>query len=107
MVDGRFLQTPRVGELALRGMIFALLAAIMPLPARAQVVINELQYHPAGDAAGEEFIELFNTGSQAVDLSGWFFSDGVDFVFPVETALGAGEYLVVSPDPAATLARYG
>ena len=43
-----------------------------------QVVINELQYHPFSDDHGEEYVELYNPGPAAVDLSGWQFSDGVD-----------------------------
>ena len=43
-------------------------------------------YHPADGSGvenlGEEYIELVNRGTEPVDLDGWQFSDGVDFVFP-------------------------
>ena len=66
--------------------------------ASAQVVINEIHYHPVEnshfDANGNptfsdtglpadlssdvhEFVEIYNAGAGAVDLSGWQFSSGV------------------------------
>jgi len=39
-----------------------------------QVVINEIHYNPStaqGDDAVWEFLELYNTGSESVDLAGW------------------------------------
>ena len=36
----------------------------------------------------QEWIELFNRGAQTVNLAGWRFSDGVDFVFPGRGARG-------------------
>ncbi len=40
-------------------------------PARGQVCINEVLYDPAGPDAGAEFVELYNSSSQIVSLSGW------------------------------------
>ena len=66
------------------------------------VVINEIMYHPYHPSPGsedikQEYIELFNRGSEPVSLSGWRISNGVDFVFP-DVMLGAGEYLAVAAD---------
>ncbi len=68
----------------------------------AQVIITEIMYHAYhGQGAPEnkslEYIELFNAASAAVNLSGWRFSNGVDFTFP-DVALAAGAYLVVAAD---------
>src|ERR1044071_1378126 len=76
----------------------------------AQVVINEINYHPlqpafGAEPVGEEFIELYNRGTNAVDLSGWHFSKSITFVFGNVT-LAPGAYLVVSPNTAAFSARY-
>ncbi len=65
------------------------------------VIISEIMYHPyhainIPENTGAEYIELFNRGNEAINLSGWRFSDGVDFVFPNGLSLGAGEYLVVA-----------
>ena len=35
------------------------------------VVINEIHYHPASEDVREEFVELHNTGDQAVNLESW------------------------------------
>jgi hypothetical protein len=61
------------------------------------VRITELHYNPSNAHGGSsaEFIELFNTSNQAVDISGWFF-DGVDFVVPAGTTIGAGSRLVIA-----------
>ncbi len=69
------------------------------------VVINEIMYHPASAQPADEWIELFNRGSNAVNLTGWALTRGVDFVFPSIT-LPAGGYLVVAADLAAFRARH-
>jgi hypothetical protein len=69
------------------------------------VVICEIMYHPFHSRSGSiepenrsaEYIELVNAGQNPVDLSGWRFSDGVDFTFG-DITLGSGEYLVVAAD---------
>lgn len=62
-----------------------------------RVVIQEILYHPASQENRDEFLELANLGSSAVDLTGWRLSNGVDFTFP-EVTLPAGGYLVVAAD---------
>ena len=82
-------------------------------PVRKDIVINEIHYHPLvtgapsdqGETTGAastalEFIELFHRGTEAASLDGWRFSDGVQFDFPAGTMLQAGDYLVISRDPA-------
>jgi hypothetical protein len=58
------------------------------------VVINEIMYHPANETTTDEWVEIFNRGSNAVNLTGWKLSKGVNFEFPA-TSLRAGAYLVV------------
>jgi hypothetical protein len=66
------------------------------------VRINEVMADNAGavtnGGAFPDWIELQNTGDEAVDLSGWSLSDDGNprrFVFPPGTAIGHGEYLVL------------
>ena len=40
------------------------------------VVISELHYHAGSDLDTDDFIELANTASSAVDVSGWSFTQG-------------------------------
>ncbi len=84
----------------------ALLSAVAG-GADTDVAINEVHYHPAGDCEAEEFVELYNRGGAPVDLSNWYFSEGVGFTFPEGTVFPADEYLVVARDPAALRAAFG
>ena len=70
------------------------------------VVINEIMYHPASNNDLDEYIELHNTGTGPMDLTGWQFTKGVDFVFPAVT-IPAGGYLVVAANVASFNAAYG
>ena len=54
----------------------------------------------------EEWIELYNKGTDAVDLSGWTLRDGVRFDFEEGASLGAGEYLVVARNGDELQAKY-
>jgi len=72
-----------------------------------RVVIHEIQYHPAPTNTGGEFIELFNRGPGAVDVSGWSFTRGVEYTFPAGTSIPAGGYLVLAHRPADAQAYYG
>ena len=75
------------------------------------IVIHEIQYHRApvleeGEPFTErddEWIELFNRGDAAVDLSGWQLTDAVAYTFPDGTVLDAGDFLVVAGDSDALL----
>jgi hypothetical protein len=62
-----------------------------------EVVINELFYHPTTDDY-HEFLELYNAGMTAVDLSGWNFSQGISDTIPDGTILAAGDFLVLASD---------
>ena len=70
------------------------------------VVINEIMFHPPTDDNADEWIELHNLGATAIDLSGWAFTDGVDFVFPNGSWITGGGFLVVAKDRERTLANH-
>lgn len=59
------------------------LAALMALmlataPARAAIFINEILPNPVGaDAAVDEKVEIYNSGPNAVDMTGWGIDDAV------------------------------
>ena len=77
------------------------LAAPITDPLR-RLLISEIMYHPASENSSEEFIELFNTGSQPVNLLGWHFGSGIEFAFPNVT-IGPHDRLVVAADVTAFL----
>ena len=72
----------------------------------SEVVINEIMYAPISGDHNDEYVELYNPGTAPVDLSGWKFSDGIDFTFPTNTVLGADAYLVVAKNAAHLLTNY-
>ncbi|MBE0655405.1 MAG: CotH kinase family protein, partial [Bacteroidales bacterium] len=53
----------------------------------------DVLYYPGKDF---EFIELKNTGTQALDLSGFTFTDGVQFTFPQGTGLLPQSFIVIA-----------
>ncbi len=79
-----------------------------------QIVINEIMYHVAPQYAQdvvpfeerpEEWIEFYNRGTEAIDLTGWRLAGGTSYSFPAET-LAPGEYIVVAHDAASLAARF-
>ncbi|MCA9263946.1 MAG: tandem-95 repeat protein [Planctomycetales bacterium] len=72
-----------------------------------QIVINEINYDPPDNTVRTEFIELYNAGGTTVDLSNWFFSDGIDFVFPAGTTMAPSSYLIVAESPDTMDGVYG
>lgn len=85
--------------------LLSLFAFILPALLRADVVINEIMYHPASEKTSEEYIELYNPGVAPVSLNGWSFTRGVTFVFP-DVSLPAGGYLVVTADGTSFAVKY-
>lgn len=77
-------------------------------PLVESVVINEVMYHPATEPEENfEYIEFFNRGPVAIDLSGWVMRGVGDYAFPAGTTISAGGYLVLASNPAAVIAKYG
>src|SRR5437867_8353287 len=76
-------------------------------PARAAVVINEVMYHAPDDLDNLQFIELHNTGDNAVDLAGWRLTKGVKYQFPAGAKIEANGYLVVCKDRKEFQKHYG
>ncbi len=62
----------------------------------AEIVINEIHYDPEPKHEFVEFIEILNAGENPVDLSGYYFSQGIQYVFPQETILEPDQYLVIT-----------
>ena len=62
------------------------------------VVINEILYHPPGDDSKAEFVELYNPGTNIIELLDWQFTKGIHFTFP-NMQLAPNEFLVVAADP--------
>ena len=76
------------------------------VPRVTDIVINEIFYHPPEGRDGE-FMELYNRGTAALDLSGFRFTQGVDFTFAAGTTIAPDGYLVVAQDPTLIRELYG
>jgi hypothetical protein len=67
---------------------------------RAAIIINEVQYDDAG-TDNREYVEIYNSGPAAVDISGWTVigrdvtTTNSSAVVPAATNLAAGAYYVV------------
>ena len=54
----------------------------------------------------EEWIELYNRGASAVDVSGWSLDEAVEFTFPEGSMIAPAEYVVIAFDAGALRAKY-
>ncbi len=62
----------------------------------SDVVINEIMYNPATGNKDDEYVELFNQGTNYINLSKWRLRGGVSYTFPEYTFIPPGEYFVVA-----------
>ncbi|MFP6632813.1 MAG: lamin tail domain-containing protein, partial [Planctomycetota bacterium] len=70
--------------------VFGLEASVLDLaPGKEKVASGESR---------EKWVELFNRGSEAVELSDWRLSSGIRYTFGAGESIGPGEYLVVAGD---------
>src|SRR5437899_348739 len=81
-----------------RWLCFALLPAFTAIA--DPVVINEIMYHPTSTNLLEQWVEVYNAGTNPANLAGWTLRGDVQFTFPTNTTLGGGAYLVVAADQA-------
>jgi len=72
----------------------------------SDVVINEIMYDPISADSNDEYIELYNRSTNAVNLSDWHIRDAVSFNIPTPTILPAGGYLVIAKNAAHLRTNY-
>lgn len=74
--------------------------AVFEPSSQPSIVISEIHYHPSaalqGDGDVYEFVELLNHGSTQVDISGYQFTNGINFTFPQGSHIDGGEYIVIA-----------
>lgn len=76
-------------------------------PVDANIVITEIMYNPPELGTDSlEFIELYNNGSNTVNLEDFYFSDGVNFTFPA-VEMQPGTYLLVAVNSQAMQNTFG
>lgn len=72
----------------------------------SDVIINEIMYAPISRNSDDEYVEIYNRGTNVVDISGWRFVDGIDYTFPSNTFILPGQYLVVAKNVTNLIAKY-
>ncbi len=70
------------------------------------IVINEIMYKPISGNDADQYVELYNQGTNSVDLTGWQFVAGINFALPSGTVIAPGGYLVVTSDQTNLFAKY-
>ncbi len=112
---GRYIKSPLSGyDVDFTALSSATKTAANASPAVGSIVISEIMYNSPEPDYQAEYIELKNTSAGTINLYDtanpshtWQFTNGVSFIFPTGTSLGAGEYLlIVRDDPAAFRQRY-
>lgn len=104
-----------------RSVLLAACILLVPVAARADIVISEVMYNPDGPDTGREWVELFNAGTSEVVLiagsgkGSWRLADSSNHTL-TDPSLGIGRgplsippggYLVVSSDPSTFISEYG
>ena len=98
--------------------LLILVASTLALPARAALFINEILPNPVGSETGlQERVEIYNSGPNAVDMTGWAIDDAatiaqttirggipehLDATCSTNPIIGPGEYRVVYMGASAT-----
>ena len=73
---------------------------------QSSIVINEIMYSPISQDSDDEYVELYNRGGSPVDLSGWRFTAGINYVIPAGTVVASNGYLVIARNTTRLLANY-
>jgi hypothetical protein len=74
-------------------------------PEPGDLLITEILYNPAGSDE-YEFLEIWNAGTDIIDLTGVSISNALHYVFPDDDMLLPGEHVVVVEDAVAFAERY-
>ena len=106
MCDMLETQSPASSRCRKRWQWVVVLVLVLCASVRGAVVINEIFYHPPEDLDDLQWIELYNTGKEAVDLGGWSLARGVTFAIPAGTRIEGDGYLVVARKPAVFQQHY-
>lgn len=102
--------------MSIRSILITMVVCFSPCAARSDVFLSEIMYNPNGEdiQAGQfnkEWVEIYNGGSEVVDLGGWTFEDIQDndstSAIPANTLLPPGQALVLTGDASSLDANWG
>jgi hypothetical protein len=70
------------------------------------VGFNEIMYAPLVGGDDAQYVELFNHGSNAVNLGGWKLGGGISWTFASNQVVAAGGYLVIGRNTSYLFTNY-
>jgi hypothetical protein len=70
------------------------------------LVLNEIMYRPISGNDDDQYVELYNKGTNIVDLTGCQFVAGINFVISPGTSIAPGAYVVVARNQTNLFAHY-
>lgn len=81
----------------MKRLIFLILFCVVAVPniSSANVRVNEIAWMGTAAGPNEEWIELYNDGSESVDLTGWILTDGVSLSIPLTGSITPGSFAVL------------
>ncbi|HXJ56778.1 MAG TPA: lamin tail domain-containing protein [Verrucomicrobiae bacterium] len=62
------------------------------------LTFGDIDFNPASGDQRQEYVELINSNTVAVDVSGWRIDGGIQFTFAPGTVIPSGRRLYLSPD---------
>lgn len=71
-----------------------------------ELVINEIMYDPISLNNDDQYVEIYNRGTNVLDLGQWSFTAGITYQFPAGARLAPGGYAVVVPNLVRALTNY-
>jgi regulation of enolase protein 1 (concanavalin A-like superfamily) len=80
--------------------------AANPSILRSDVVINELMYDPISGNDDDQYVEVYNRGTNTINLGGWQLTGGVSFVFPTNVMLATNTFMVVARNVSNLFTKY-
>ncbi len=77
-----------------------LVLLLVVLPFASSIRINEIEANPEGGTSNVEWVEIYNEGSESVDISGWSLYDGLAsekkrFTFLPDTIIAPKDFFIV------------
>lgn len=85
--------------------IFILVLLICaPLRTHGAILINEIAWMGTDIGPNEEWIELYNNGTEVVSVDGWILTDNVSLEIELTGTIGVGEYAVLERSDDETVA---
>jgi hypothetical protein len=70
------------------------------------IVINELMYDPISGNDDDQYVELYNQGTNTISLANWQFTAGVTFTFPANASIGPNGYVVIGRNTTELFSNY-